>query len=554
LAGILLFEAVLLHTTARDFVAPFYPSNYDQIQYLTESYLAYDVIRQHGLLEGVLDVLRQPRAQGMLLQFQAAVLFLITGPSRLAALDLNVGYFLVYLGVTAEAVRRSAGMPAALASLGLIASAATNTHVGGIFDFRLDFAAMCLWGTLLALVVLGVGRNQSRPKLIAAVAMVAALLVLTRIITVAYVAVSLGGLFLIAPLIRTSPEATSPTPSRRALLPALTVSALATGWFVLQNWTTVIPYYIVGHVASDEKHIRALEVGATNLIRSLSFYPNSLVYDHAGPAFLRLTVALAIAGVLGGFLSRGGVSSENRKVGHTLSLGWVACALTLCIAGPYIVLTANEAKSVVVGDVLLPPLVLAIVCVFSVVSRLTQPVTRVAHYTLIVATSGVLLLGLRAQWSQVRDSESGRRDLATASQLMQDVGDYVLTTRSGQAVWAMDGHLDFTAPLVTRLYYFEQRRVWLALSNSLGAGAIHTTLSEDEVVQSAAAADVLILTRGGTWMYPYDHSIERVKPSLFALAKQQYLLLHEYRVYGRDVFVYIRPLPPVVGASDPLLQ
>jgi hypothetical protein len=161
---------------------------------------------------------------------------------------------------------------------------------------------------------------------------------------------------------------------------------------------------------------------------------------------------------------------------------------------------------------------------------------------LLLVASGILLWGLRAQVRAVQPSEFNRDDLATASVLMQDLGEYVQANRSGQAMVAIDGHLDYTPPLVARLYYYEQHRVWLDLVGDLGVGAIQTVMPEAEVLRQAAASDVLVLTRGGSWFYPYDLSIERAKPALFALADQQFALLRQYHIYDRDVFVYVRPV------------
>src|SRR5262249_22089789 len=60
-----------------------YPRGYDQTVYLARSYACYEHILKEGPLPGVLWALRQPVANGLLLEAEAGLLFLVLGPSRL---------------------------------------------------------------------------------------------------------------------------------------------------------------------------------------------------------------------------------------------------------------------------------------------------------------------------------------------------------------------------------------------------------------------------------------------------------------------------------------
>jgi hypothetical protein len=545
LTAILIFEAIVLHSAAREAVAPFYPTYLDQVQYLTESYTGYDILSSHGLVAGLWGVLQEPRAQGMLTQFEAAILFLWTGPQRLTALDLNIASMLIYLGVTTELVRRAWGVGPALATAGLIAAARTSTmRAGGVFDFRLDFAAMCLWGILVGLVVLGPMQFRRERTFTLAVTLVATGLVLTRIIAATYVAALLGGLVLLICIVRSnSGTVRFRYSARRGLSIAMTVSVAAGIWFIVQNWTLVKGYYLIGHVLNDEKHVRAAEVGTTNLLSSVAFYPISLLRDHAGLPFLGragVLLAAALAAPVGTWRNL-----PRAARAHVGVLRWIVCALLFAFLAPYVALTLDEAKSPVVGGVLLPPSVLAVAFILGSSSKgLCGPLPSVRKARLFALCGLVLLVGLRSQWGDIRrtvyDAE-WQSDLATASQFMDDVGDYVRDTDGGHAVWAMDAHFDFTPSLVTRVYYFEQHGIWLDVPSVLGDGPIDTTLSEDEIMWQAASSSVLILTSGGAPLtYPYDLSVERAKPALFELAEQRFTLLGHYRIDRRDVFAYVR--------------
>jgi hypothetical protein len=539
---LVLVEAVAFHTTARDSVAPFYPMNLDQVQYLGEAYSAYDLIKAHGIT-GAWEVFQAPRAQGMLLQDQAALAFLFTGASRLVAIDINLAYFLLYLWVSTETARRLGGLAAALTAAGLILAAATTTQItGGLFDFRLDFAAMCLWGTLLALLVLARPTGQPKRSLLVPVALASAALILTRIITVAYIVGLVAGLILVAILIRFGSRRLALRLGPRRLAMVLVTTVLVAGAYVAHNWDILSTYYLFGHVTGTEKHTRALEVGVTDLLSSIEFYFQSLLTVHAGTDLVTLAAGLVLAIFLVMLICGGFHGAVHKARLHVSAVAWMVSVLALAFAIPYVALTLDEAKSGVVGDVLLPPTILGVVAVFAFASRLPYTRARWAEVALLVLSLAAFGYGVRTQIGALQQNayRANREDLAAASRMMLEVGDYVRENSSGQTIWGIDGHLDFTAPGVAWLYYYEQRGIWLPMAAELGVGAIQTTLSQDEVLREAAASDVLLLTKGGSWTYPYDQSIEQAKVALFNLAAERFTLFRSYRMFGRDVYVFIR--------------
>ncbi|MGH7193481.1 MAG: hypothetical protein ACREJM_08100, partial [Candidatus Saccharimonadales bacterium] len=71
-----------------------YPQHFDQLVYLQESYQTYEHILDHGLITGLAEGTRVKfghlpmNAAGATLHLQAALLYLMAGPSRLSALSL----------------------------------------------------------------------------------------------------------------------------------------------------------------------------------------------------------------------------------------------------------------------------------------------------------------------------------------------------------------------------------------------------------------------------------------------------------------------------------
>lgn len=85
-----------------------YPRWNDQIQYLTEAYTGYEFARAHGLPAALGHALSKPAAQGTLHDVFALLIFALAGPSRSAALSLNMLAFLAWQAVLFSPSRASA--------------------------------------------------------------------------------------------------------------------------------------------------------------------------------------------------------------------------------------------------------------------------------------------------------------------------------------------------------------------------------------------------------------------------------------------------------------
>ena len=202
-------------------IARRYPANHDQANFLQQSYLAYEKLLAAGPREGFSEELGNGRphkahpprdtvvlpqhapegrqrtdlqtvAVGLMLPFQATILYGIAGPGRVTALSINFFYFALFQIALVATLRRLTGRwSVALIGLGLLLTAMTPFYwQGGIADFRTDFIGFCLFGTFMCLA-LRCGAFASRRWSVAA-GLVAALLVTFRFISLVYLAGILG--------------------------------------------------------------------------------------------------------------------------------------------------------------------------------------------------------------------------------------------------------------------------------------------------------------------------------------------------------------------------
>jgi hypothetical protein len=246
----------------------------------------------------------------------------------------------------------------ALFALGLLLTAqAPFNPCGGLMDFRIDFIASCLFGTFLCAALRA--RLFASRRWSADVGGIAALLVLFRSVTAAYLAGILGALFLAVCaglwLYRRDAEARRRLWRRLGgLVMAGLVLVLLAAPVLWLNRAAIRAYY-VGHLSSGESQERNHEFGVYNTVDRLLFYPRSVLRDHAGPGFQRLAgLALASAVVVGRFRRPAGAAGDPRRVPGAWAASGFAGA---CLVVPVAILTLYESPSPVVGNVVVTALV-----------------------------------------------------------------------------------------------------------------------------------------------------------------------------------------------------
>ena len=185
---LILLEALLFSSFYMREVAWYPPDNFDQASYLIETYRLQERIFTHGLGQVWKTLLEQRSTpRGVLFPIEGALAGIIIGGTRLPQLSV---LFLGFCGLqvaaftTASAVweRRVYGYIA----LGLILSQITLWfwQGGGLFDFRMDFLAYCLYGIWACTVIrsqLFLHRYWSL-----GCGLIGAFLVLNRFVTVTY--------------------------------------------------------------------------------------------------------------------------------------------------------------------------------------------------------------------------------------------------------------------------------------------------------------------------------------------------------------------------------
>src|SRR4051812_36956275 len=154
---VLLAEFLLFDHMTSQHHAWVYPRWHDQVLPLREAYTGYEYRMSHGLLSGLGHTLAKPAAQGTLHSFWAMLVFEAAGPSRSAALAVNMLAFLAWqaaLFFTVLRGTRSRALAWTAVGLTLALGWPWSGEQGSATDFRLDHVTLCMMGLTLAAALL----------------------------------------------------------------------------------------------------------------------------------------------------------------------------------------------------------------------------------------------------------------------------------------------------------------------------------------------------------------------------------------------------------------
>jgi hypothetical protein len=197
IALLFVLESIIFVAQVISDVAPYYPPHSDQVGYLFESYKFTQQMKHEGLGAALLQLIQPFQPQGFLLPLQGGLMGLFIGLPRLGALTVNLLYFLLLQAVVFITFKRISGdrLVAWTAIALVLLMSAPFYWAGGIFDFRLDFAALCLFGIWCCVVLRSDWYLGTYWSVIAGI--VGAWLVCTRYFSILYVGTIMIMIFLV---------------------------------------------------------------------------------------------------------------------------------------------------------------------------------------------------------------------------------------------------------------------------------------------------------------------------------------------------------------------
>ena len=547
-------------------VAWAYPTNFDQLAYLEQSYQTYERILSHGLVTGLEEGMGlrfghlPMNAAGATLHLQAAVLYLMMGASRLSALSLNFLYWAAFQLVLIATLRwLTARWDATFLGLGLLLTTITPFFAtgGSLFDFRLDFIAFCLFGIFVCAVIRSGVFADWRWSALAGV--VAALLGTFRFITLVYLlAIFITfGVFLLAQWAarwRDLPGQQMVQRRIRGMIVAGLIIAIFAGPVIWHHREAIRSYYGL-HVSGEEKALRAQQSGTTTLWANLKFYPNSLVDDHAGYGFVILaSLVLAMAVATAALRAARGVRSRP-----AIDSAAAVAFTVICLIIPYLVLTRDTAKSPIVAGIMVAPLVwlvlLAALWLFGSAGRIARP--RIASRVMAAASVLAMLAATYLQFSQYsRHSPLGahRAEVEKVDAMWDRMArDCQVLGWTSPAI-ASDALQEFLYHKILAILAYEKYGVLLNAGATVGNRL--EIYDAKELYDRLALSDFAIVSRNTgppTFEFPFDRQMREWHGDILKWCRQNMVELEHDDLgvpFDREITLFIRPAAGMQAAAD----
>jgi hypothetical protein len=553
---LIVLEALLFSSFYRREVAWYPPDNFDQASYLLETYRLQERIFAHGLGQIWKAFWSSGHAAGVLFPIEGALAGILFGGTRLPQLSvLFLGFCALQVAAftTARAVweRRVFGYIA----LALILCQITLWfwQGGGLFDFRMDFLAYCLYGVWVCTVL----RSQLflHPYWSLGCGLIGAFLVLNRFVTATYLLGVSTGFALVCGLItffwRKDADLVSHMRQRFLHLGLFAgVLIVVVAPILIHNWRAIHGYYVVGHAVGEEKYVRAAVLRIKDLQGHLSYYPNSIAQDHLGRIFFWAAAIAVGCGFAARLLGRNlrGRPATRRDETFLLQIIFLVGA----ILGPVVVLTADISKSAIVGGIVGGPAALLVVAITAAAAptpdeREPAPVRRL----LVASALAIFGLGLYNQVSQASrhwpayTQRSDLNQLAELDKCLVDLANKYGWSRPGVSYDVITGWLNAGSPTISA---FEQSRDLIEFQPLLGNGIMG--VSREEAISLLRKSDFVVLTNiPKVGIYPFFKHIAEYWDDLKAWAEKNMIVARTVPFSTFTATVYVRPTARISGTA-----
>jgi hypothetical protein len=507
-----------------------YPRWNDQIQYLTEVYTGYADAQVHGLGPGLWRSLTLPAAQGALDRPLVLVLFRLAGPSRSAALALNM---LAWLALQAAffwgAGRLLNSRTLAWVAVGLLLCwrSPVADSPGSATDFRLDFLAACAFGITLIAAAATDGLRRPGASALLGVAMAATLA--TRFLTGAYFVLVLAGLLL---WILTQPERIRRL--RHLALAAIVAGGLAAPLF-WANLAAVWNYYVVLHFTGPVSVLRNSHLG---IGASLQLLFGDLFREHLGAAYLAAAAAVVATLWAGRRLAprRAAAPDEAPRLGS-----WVMPALVFT-AAPVVVLTLHNEKSSAVLGLIAPGVTALLLGAAAWLERGVAAPARAGAARLAAPLAMAIGLAhfVESQWPDPQNP-----DFIAGARRVNDLADLIFRLSRDRCLAspriAVDQVTDCLDAQILRVICFERHRQWVPFVMTLPTGIL--TEQESVLLDRLAHSDFVFIPEDDSagQAYPYDVEMRGLRPRTRDWCRDHLAVIGRYPLFGRTWTLYCLP-------------
>jgi len=464
---LLLFEGGIFLFTATTYITPFYPRFFDQIQYLRESYLAYEEMRLNGLWSAIYSSLSNEVAQGVWHDFIALLSMSIFGPHRISALFVNFTW-LVFFQLALFFIVFSATRNRSIAWISflipLLIKGIWRPDVGGaLYDFRLDHLAMCMMGLTIVTCLKTEAFTNRKWSILFGI--LVSLTITGRFLTSVYF--GLIFLLLFSTLLF--------KPNKKDRIGNLIISGLSATPLVVifftHNWKRIYDYYLVNHMVGTEKVARA---SGLNTIETFQYITENGLYTFQGPIFFT-TFALILSIYF--ITKKYNKESSVQNLFFLPTYTWWRIVGFIFFISPMIVLSFESEAQNAVLSIITPGIVIFLLGLVIPLYLTIETNKTTTAKTLLISISALGLINFSYSNLRFSDFKEFSSNANKVNQIADNIHQYAIIHGSNVKI-ATNRVVEFLDANIQRTVIYERHGKWLDLVGILPAGLIEAPNEE----------------------------------------------------------------------------
>jgi hypothetical protein len=527
LAVLFAIEALVFYWQLAEQITPYYPRGFDQLTYFIETFRILNRYFTEGWLAFARYIMEGGLATGATFSLQGALAALIGGPNRTAMVSLNLLYFLALQGMLFRTVLvRTERLSIAWTAVAMLMSLSSLFSVnGGIYDYRIDFSTMCLYGIWICAVLRTEAFLNMRWSIIAG--LIGGLMISMRYFTISYLGMVTLTLFAIFVGLALRGRPMAARQAKNAFICGVVTLVMAAP-FLFAARHLLYDYYGVGHFLGAEKDIRAAEAGVAGVLKHLLYYPENILWFQLGRIFLFMAAVLFVTAFIKG----------PRRPTAGFRFKFDLAALGFAIFFPLAFLSLDVSKSPVVGGIVTIPITL--LCVIGATAMQSRWVLQ----RVIAVTA--LTIGAAAFVSHATAEKHllPLQDRLTVNRLSAVAAHYILQAGLVSPHLAFDRVNEFLNTSLISLTILEQAdlRRPIAIYPVQDLGNIFA-VSREQALGAIEKSDIIVLTdqydsRAELW--PFNDSMREYWPDIASYAKANLVVLASGKILGVPYQIYAR--------------
>lgn len=483
-----------------------------------------------GNYKAVFNEIQSGLGQGAFPIFGLIYLFLF-GKSRLSLLSVNFTLFALVQAVGFYSIKKISGNnKLGYAFIGLFLMIKSPFfEAGGLFDYRMDFSAFCLYTCWTTTFMAAHYLKNKRMYYLSAI--FCGLVLMFRSNTLAYIGIAFLLFECTYVFILKEQKLKNEIMS---LIKYAGVVIISGGWYILLESKALYNYYMTAHVTSEEPRIRMIEQGIDSLKSYLLFYPKSLYQHHLGKLLSYVLIFLIILTLLSIVINR---KKEKIKIEKNECSAFLACIYGFL--APFIVLTIDISKSAVVICTAAGTAVILVI--FFIIITYNRKFWK---NKILYAIAGIaILLGLFNYIDNTTKIHTGyeretQKEMLAINECMEE---YLIDNNLQNANLLVDRICDALTTDVLTVLTYENYGRYVDMGYAWNVMNTYHNYTEEEVNSALEKADLMVLSKElylGNSVYPINSSYDKYREFMLQYAERNLYKLGEFMLNGEEVLVF----------------